>query len=150
MRPNPLTSSLFQMKRHTRRPPPTCKSSWREGRIAATPFAPGVLTGWVRWINTTVVPPINVAVLIDIYAQSGPTEYFGVSYAPGVTFTLSFNTNADPNLFDLVLTVETPTFYDDDSWHDLPRPAIPCEIATGILSNIHTPGADENYVELSL
>lgn len=145
-----MTSSLFQMKRHTRRPPPTCKSSWREGRVATFRHSPAVLTGYVRWLDLTVSPAIDVSLLIDVYAQPGPTEFFGSTSAPGVTLTLSLNTNADPNLYDLVLTVETPTHYDDDSWHDIQRPADPCEWDTGELSHIHTPDVDENNARLSV
>jgi hypothetical protein len=138
------------MKRHTRRPPPTCKSSWREGRIALTPFHPAVLTGWVSWKDLSVSPPVDVACLIDVFAQSGPTEYFGSTSLPGAVLTLSLNTNADPTLYDLVLSIKTQTYVDDDSWHDQPRPLVPCLFDTGLLSHIHTPGLDENHATLSV
>ena len=138
------------MKRHTRRPPPTCKSSWRQGRITPSPTRPFVLAGFVRWLDATVLPPIDVSLLIDVYAQPGPTEFFGSTSAPGVTLTLSLNTNLDPALYDVVLTVRTPTHFDDDSWHDLIRPQFACDWDTGRLSHVHVPGVDENDAQLSL
>jgi len=138
------------MRRHTRRPPPTCKSSWREGRIPLSPLTPNVLTGWVRWIDSTPTPAIDIAVTIDVYAQAGPNEYFGITRVPGAQMTLTIVANADPTLYDLVLEITTKTFTDDDSWHDLPRPSNSCAWETGLLSHIYTPGSDENYALLSV
>lgn len=150
MRPAAMPSSLFQMRRHTRRPPPTCKSSWREGRIPLSPLIPNVLTGWVRWIDTTPTPPVDIALTIDVYAQAGPTEYFGITRVPGAQLTLSILTNADPTLYDVLLELTTPTWTDGDSWHDLPRPSDSCLWDTGILSHIYVPDTDANYAMLSL
>jgi len=145
-----VPSSLFQMKRHTRRPPPTCKSSWREGRIATFRRSPAVLTGYVRWLDTDATPPIDASALIDVYAQPGGTEFFGSTSLPGVTMTLSILTNADPALYDVLITITAGTYSDDDSWHDLERPVDPCQWDTGELSHIHDPGVDENNARLSV
>lgn len=145
-----MPSSLFQMKRHTRRPPPTCKSSWREGRIATFRRSPAVLTGYVSWIDSSVSPAIDVSLLIDVYAQPGGTEFFGSTSTGGLTLTLSLNTNPDPLLYNLVLTIERGGWTDDDSWHDLARPKDPCLWDTGELEHVYTPGMDENHARLSV
>ncbi len=145
-----MPSSLFQMKRHTRRPPPTCKSSWRAGRIATFRRSPAVLTGYVRWLDTNVSPAIDVTLLIDVYAQPGGTEFFGSTSSPGVTLNLSILTNIDPALYDVLLSVTAGAYSDDDSWHDLLRPKDPCEWDTGELSHLHDPGVDENGARLSI
>lgn len=145
-----MPSSLFQMKRHTRRPPPTCKSSWRAGRIATFRRSPAVLTGYVRWLDTNASPAIDVSLLIDVYAQPGGTEFFGSTSDPNATLTLSINTNPNPDLYDVVIEITTPTYSDDDSWHDLERAKDPCQWDTGELSHIHDPGVDENGARLSI
>lgn len=144
-----MPSSLFQMKRHTRRPPPTCKSSWREGRIQQTAFRPAVLTGWVRWIDLAATPPINHATLIDVYALPGPTFYKGSTKLPDVTFDVELTDEPDPLFYFINLKVTSPTWTDDDSWHNLNKAELFARLTTGIQSHIYTPGADENWAQLS-
>lgn len=101
-------------------------------------------------MHTIPPPTVDFALTIDVYAQAGPTEYFGITRAPGVQMTLSIITNADPALYDLVIELKTPTFIDDDSWHDLVRPSDSCRWDTGILSHIYIPGTDANFAQLSV
>lgn len=145
-----MPSSRFQANRHTRKPPPTCKTSWREARIAQTSHQPAVLTGWAGWLDLTVSPQVNVRTLMDVYATAGPTEWLGSVTLPGVVLTLSIVAAVDPLRYDVVLAIKTPTWDDDDSWHDLLRVPDPCDWDTGELTHIHTPGIDENFAMLSV
>lgn len=138
------------MRRHTRRAPPTCKSSWRAGRIALTPFSPAVLTGWVRWLDSTVGPPIDVMTLISAVAQSGPTEYVGRVHLPGVEVYIEITASSDPALYDLSLTMIRPGIGYGENWINLPRPVLPCGLDTGELSKVYTPGIRQMACRLSL
>lgn len=145
-----MPSSRFQMNRHTRKPPPTCKTSWREARLAQTSHFPAVLTGWASWLDLLVSPPVNVRTLIDVYATSGPVEWVGSVVLPTAVLTLSIVANPNPALYDVVLAIKTPTWADDDSWHGLIRIPDPCQWDTGELSHVYTPGVDENHAMLSV
>lgn len=144
-----MPGSRFAQRRSVPRPPPTCKSSYRQGRMAETPNHPAQLTGIVQWLDLTQTPPINFVSIIDVDETAPPTEYIGSVTMGEVSITVTLGPGFAPELYDILIEIVTPTWSDDDSFHDLPRPDNPCEWDTGDLANIHTPNVDEVSINLS-
>lgn len=117
--------------------------------MAETPNHPAQLTGIVHWLDLNQTPPINFVSIIDVDETPPPTEYVGSVTIADISITVTLGPGSTADLYDILIEIVTPTCSDDDSFHDLPRPADPCNWDTGDLANIHTPNVDEVAICLS-